>query len=76
VDVGGARRDESSGESLARVLDQVDLLGDLDDIGAGGATGLTAAVDVGVDALLTGPDDALDALEGVSDLSDAVDDLL
>lgn len=63
------------GGDLGRLLDQVDLLGDLDDVGAGGVTGLGAGLDVAADALVDGPD-SLDVLEGANDLSDAFDDLL
>jgi hypothetical protein len=58
-----------------RLLDQLDLLGDLHDIGAGGLDGTGAGFEVAADAL-TGGDGALDALESATDLSDAFDDLL
>lgn len=70
---GPDRRDREV--DLGRLLDQVDLLGDLDDVGAGGLTGIGAGLDVASEALGDGPP-ALDVLEGANDLGDALDDLL
>jgi hypothetical protein len=73
VATGPDRRNRD--DDLGRLLDRVDLLGDLDDVGAGGVAGLGAGLDVAADALHDGPA-ALEVLEGANDLGDALDDLL